>query len=167
MQPSIRQGHYLLSLADPILAGLGDLHLALEPEPGAKTAGWIIGHLAVTADFARRLCGRSPMCPAEWRALFNPGTQPSHDPSAYPPMATLCDALRRTHADLLNAGTVAGPELLAAANPYAPGRDAFPTAGDFAAYIMSSHLAYHLGQLVAWRAAAGIGRLPRPDELAA
>jgi len=49
----------------------------------------------------------------------------------------------------------------------APARPDFPTAGDFVAYLLSSHLAYHLGQLVAWRAAAGLGRLSRPDALAA
>ena len=31
---------------------LDDSHLALEPRPGLKTAGWLIGHLATTGDFA-------------------------------------------------------------------------------------------------------------------
>ena len=53
------------------------------------------------------------------------------------------------------------------ANPFAPARTAFPTAGDFVAYLLTGHLAYHLGQLVAWRATAGLGRLQRPDALAA
>jgi len=33
--------------------------------------------------------------------------------------------------------------------------------------LLTGHLAYHLGQLVAWRAGAGLGRLHRPDALAA
>jgi hypothetical protein len=32
----------------------------------------------------------------------------------------------------------------------------FPTFGHFATYIMTGHLGYHLGQLSAWRAAAGM-----------
>jgi hypothetical protein len=167
MNASMVQGRYLLSLANAVLAGLEDAHLGLEPVSGVKTAGWIIGHLAVTADFARHLCGRPPICPADWPALFNPGTQPSHDATRYPAMTTLCDVFQRSYADLMEAASEADPGALAAENPYVPARAAFPMAGDFVAYLVSSHLAYHLGQLVAWRAAAGMGRLSRPDALAA
>jgi hypothetical protein len=52
-------------------------------------------------------------------------------------------------------------------NPYAPARAGFPTARVFLGYLISGHLAYHLGQLVAWRSAAGLGRLVRTDALAA
>ena len=167
MNASIAQCRYLLSLAEPILAGLDDSHRALEPQAGSKTAGWLVGHLVVSGDFARRLCGRPPLCPGAWRPLFNPGSQPSGEPNTYPSMATLCDTFRRVHADLCVAAQEAAPSALAAVNPFAPARADFPTAGDFLAYLLSSHLAYHLGQLVAWRAAAGLGRLQRPDALAA
>jgi hypothetical protein len=167
MNPSVAQCRYLLSLADPILAGLTDSHLALEPQLGAKTAGWLIGHLAITGDFARRLCGRSAICPVDWRTKFNPGSRPSTDPSEYPTMNALSEAFRAVYVDLCAAFPEANSQTLAAENPYPPAQAAFPTAGDFVAYLMSSHLAYHLGQLVAWRAAAGLGRLQRPETLAA
>jgi hypothetical protein len=157
----------MLSLAEPIFAGLDDSHLALEPEPGAKTAGWLIGHLAVSGDFARGLLGRPALCPSEWPALFNPGSQPSRDPGVYPPMTTLVEVFRSVHADLLRTARDADPSMLAAAHPFGPARPQFPTAGDFIAYLLASHLAYHLGQLVAWRAATGLGPLRRPDRLAA
>jgi hypothetical protein len=153
MKASILQSKHLLRLAEPTLTGLDDTHLAVEPEPGMKTAGWIIGHLAVTADFARHLCGRPAICPAAWRSAFNPGTRPSHDEAEYPPMSQLCDAFWRVYNDLLVAAGEADRAALAAENPYTPARDRFPLAGDFVAYLMSSHLAYHLGQLVALRAA--------------
>jgi hypothetical protein len=167
MDSSAAQCRYLLSLAEPILAGLENTHLALEPQPGTKTAGWLIGHLAVTGDFARRLCGRSPICPKEWRGQFNPGTQPSRQQADYPPMVELCNAFRAVYSDLGEAATRAEPANLLTENPYAPARSAFPTSGDFVAYLLAGHLAYHLGQLVGWRAAAGLGRLNRPDTLAA
>lgn len=167
MRSSIAQNRYLLALAEPSLVGLQDVHLALEPEPGTKTAGWIIGHLAVSADFGRHLCGLPAICPVVWRSEFNPGTQPSHDVSRYPSMAELCETFWRVHNDLLIAASSADVAALAAENPYAPAREAFPLAGDFVAYLLSSHLAYHLGQLVAWRAAAGMGRLRRSNALAA
>lgn len=158
---------YLLSLAEPILTGLKDAHLALEPQPGAKTAGWLVGHLAVTGDFGRHLCGRSFLCPTHWRARFNPGTQPSTEQSEYPVMAELCSAFRAVYYDLCDAALNAEPATLSAANTYAPARSAFPSAGEFVGYLLSPHLAYHLGQLVTWRALAGFGRLPKPDTIAA
>lgn len=167
MKSSAAQCRHLLSQADPILAGLEDAHLALEPQAGVKTAGWIIGHLAVSGDFGRRLCGRPPMCPKEWRVRFNPGSQPSVVETDYPRMKELCAAFREVYSDLSVAALDASADQLAAENPYAPARGAFPTAGDFVAYQLAGHLGYHLGQLVAWRAAAGLGRLNRPETLAA
>ncbi|HVD60289.1 MAG TPA: hypothetical protein VNC11_05395, partial [Gemmatimonadaceae bacterium] len=68
------QCRHLLSLAEPMLDGLRDEHTTLEPTPGNKTAGWILGHLCITGDFGRRLCGRQPINPKEWRDTFRPGT---------------------------------------------------------------------------------------------
>src|SRR5437867_10643007 len=167
MQAAVEASTYLLALAEPILTQLDDSHCALEPMPGAKTAGWLIGHLAVSGDFARRLYGRPPLCPADWRTAFNPGSQPSREANDYPPMTTLRDTFREVYSDLCAAASEADPPSLTSINPYAPARTAFPTTGDFVAYLLTGHLAYHLGQLVAWRAAAGLGRLHRPDALAA
>ena len=167
MEPMISQCRYLLALAEPILAGLDDSHRALEPQIGTKTAGWLIGHLAVSGDFARRLCRQPPLCPVQWRSLFNPGTQPSHEPSDYPRMSSLCEALPLVYSDLCDHVSDVDRHLLASENPFAPARAAFPTSGEFVAYVMTGHLGYHLGQLVAWRAAAGLGRLRRPDKFAA
>lgn len=163
MKPDIAQCAHLLAHADTILAGLDDTHLALEPQAGAKTAGWLIGHLAVTGDFGRRLCGRPPICPAEWRPLFNPGSSPSTQEEDYPRMTTLCEAFRSVYGDLCNRAMGFDDAVMAKENPYAPVRAAFPTSGDFVSYLATGHLGYHLGQLVAWRAAAGLGRLQRSD----
>jgi hypothetical protein len=161
------QCRYLLTLADRMLVTLDDSHRALEPNPGTKTAGWLVGHLAVTGDFARRLCGRAPLCPPAWRPLFNPGSHPSHDASQYPAMSELCDALRAVYADLASAFGAATPEVLGAVNPYAPARDGFPTSGVFVQYMMTGHFGWHLGQLKAWTAAAGVGRVDQAGTVAA
>jgi len=167
MQATVESSKYLLALSEPILAQLDDTHRALEPRPGAKTAGWLVGHLAVSGDFARRLCGRPPLCPASWRATFAPGSQPSVEPGDYAPMATLKSVFFAVYRDLCGAALAATPEALTAPNPYTPASTPFPSVRDFVAYLMTAHLAYHLGQLTGWRAAAGLGRIHRPDSLAA
>ena len=156
MEIIVAQCRYLVTQAEPTLNGLDDSHLAYEPQPGTKTAGWLLGHIAVTGDGGRRLCGgKSSLCPVEWRSAFGQGSNPSRNQSDYPSMATLTASVRTVYADLCELALVADPSVLAAANPYQPARPVFPTVQDFVVWMMSGHLGYHLGQLFAWRAAAG------------
>jgi hypothetical protein len=163
VQDAIRLSIFMVSQARPILQGLGDEHRALEPMPGMKTAGWLIGHLAFTGDYARRLCGRPPLCNDSWTRRFAPGTQPSHDANAYPPMAELVATFGSVYADLIAAASEAPRHTLSAPNPYSAARERFPTIRDFLYYLMTAHLSYHLGQLYCWRAAAGVGVAPGGD----
>jgi len=161
MDAHAAQCRHLLGRSHSILAGLNDSHRAVEPKPGTKTAGWLIGHLAVTGDFARRLCGRAPLCPPQWAAAFYPGTVPSTTASDYPPMESLRATFRSVYEDLCLTVCDVPADRLGAPNPYEPARGGFPTAGSFVAYLLTGHLGYHLGQLVAWRAAAGLEPIGR------
>lgn len=163
MHDSVMQCRFLMREMEKIVSDLSDAHRALQPRPGAKTAGWLIGHIAVTGDFGRRLCGRTPLCPKEWRALFNPGSQPSANAEAYPSMELLCRTAQGVYIDLCDAVANADPASLAIENPYAPARADMPTADIFVRYLMSGHLAYHLGQLTEWRGAAGLSPRPQID----
>ena len=154
MEAAAAQGAFLLSQYQRWLIGLADVHRGLEPAPGVKTAGWLVGHLVVTGDFARKLCGLPPLAPKEWRPLFSPGTTPSLDASAYPPMHDLVAAFQAVYRDLIAAAPSAPADTLALPNPYEPARGAFPTAGSFVTYLLTGHLGFHLGQLSIWRAAA-------------
>jgi hypothetical protein len=154
MQAAATQCVFLLSQYERWLTGLADVHRGLEPTPGVKTAGWLVGHLVITGDFARKLCGRPPLVPKEWRPLFSPGTTPGGDVGAYPPMQDLVTAFHTVYRDLIAGAPAASLETLAQPNPYEPARGAFPTAGSFVVYILTGHLGYHLGQLSIWRAAA-------------
>ena len=154
MQAAAAQSVFLLATYAPWYRDLADRHCAHQPTPGAKTAGWLIGHLVVTGDYARRLCGLPPLAPKEWRPLFAPGSLPGTDPAGYPPMAQLLACMSAVYADLAARAPGASAEALEAPNPFAPARDAFPTAGAFVAYLLTGHLGYHLGQLAIWRAVA-------------
>jgi hypothetical protein len=153
----VGQCRFYIDSAERMFDGLRDEHSYLEPVPGNKTAGWILGHLCITGDFARRLCGRKGICPVEWRTMFRPGTSSGTDAAAYPPMADLCRMFREVYSDLCEAIMKADDATLTAANPIETARAAFPTAREFVPYIMTGHLGYHLGQLGDWRRAAGLG----------
>ena len=156
------QGKFIFGQGKGWMTDLTDDHLALEPIAGTKTAGWLVGHLSVTGDFGRRICGLAPMCPKEWRTLFNPGTFPSLDRSVYPPMADLREMAVGVYKDFFASAPNAPDETLALPNPYTLAIGAFATAGDFAAYLMTGHLAHHLGQLGSWHAAAGLRKSGAP-----
>ena len=166
MQAIVVQCRFLMREMEMIVSGLGDDHRALQPRPGAKTAGWLIGHIAVTGDFGRRLCGRTPLCPKEWRALFNPGSHPSVNADEYPSMEMLCRTAQDVYRDLCDAALAADPASLAVETPYVPVRAAMPTADIFVRYLMTGHVAYHLGQLTEWRAAAGLAPRNQADSAA-
>ena len=150
---------HLIAYGEPSIADLTDEHLALCPAPGAKTAGWILGHLAVSGDYVRRKCGCTPMTPKEWGPRYAPGTQPAIDRAQYPSMNELRDAVRNIYKDLAVIGPSIPNEVLAAPTSLSYVRDAFPVFGDFVCHIMTGHLGYHLGQLVEWRSAVGL-RIP-------
>lgn len=156
LAPFAAQGRFIFSQGKRWMANLTDDHRALQPMAGMKTAGWLVGHLAVTGDFGRRICGLTPICSKEWRALFNPGTFSSLEASVYPPMPVLLEACVSVYRDFFANAPDAASDVLAMANPYTPAITAFPTSGDFAAYLMTGHLGHHLGQLSSWQAAAGL-----------
>ena len=74
-------------------------------------------------------------------------------------MAEMIAKLREVYTDLCDAALTVDPALLAVENPFVPGRRAYPTAGDFIPHMLAAHFGYHTGQLVGWRAAAGLGRI--------
>lgn len=158
MKIIVDQSRYMLWFAGPMLEGLNDSHLALEPVRGNKSAGWILGHLAVSGDFARRVLGRTPICPKEWRATFSPGTQASDTEAArYPKMEEVVRAFLDVYKDLPDALMTADDAVLDGPNPFEPARPGFPTTREFILWMLSGHLAYHIAQLGDWRRAAGLG----------
>jgi hypothetical protein len=78
-------------------------------------------------------------------------------------MELLCRTARDVYRDLCDAAATADPASLAVETPYAPVRADMPTADIFVRYLMTGHLAYHLGQLTEWRAAAGLAPRPHAD----
>ena len=69
-------------------------------------------------------------------------------------MQELVGTFRSVYGDLIANAPSVPAETLSAENPLERARDRFPTAGEFAEYLLTGHLGYHLGQLSMWRAAA-------------
>ena len=166
MEAAARTCTHLLGVARGLVADLGDADAAAPAAPTGKTPGWLLGHLSVSGDFVRRKFGAAPLTPKDWGPKFGPGTQPSHSPPDYPPMTELRAVFDGVYADLALIAPAISVDALSGPSPFANvsvapelalARDAFPTLGAFASWIMTGHFAYHLGQLSGWKEARRAG----------
>lgn len=139
-----------------LVADLADADLADQPTPGATHPAWVLGHLAIAADFALALLGAAATSPPEWRALFGPGSPVLADRAAYPSKAELVAAVEAGQDRLLAAARAAPPELLSRPQPGPFYREDFATVGELVAHLMTTHASLHLGQIAAWRRARGL-----------
>ncbi|MGQ0627976.1 MAG: DinB family protein [Phycisphaerales bacterium] len=139
---------YLKAMVPQIPSG----SIAVPVCPGGVTPGWIIGHLCVSADGAAQLLGGTKTCPADWGARFGPGTEPSTDPAAYPPLEQLLSVYERAHGAVLAAAERVSRETLATMHsiPFFANTP-IKTVGEAAALLMTVHEGIHLGQLTVWR----------------
>ena len=118
---------------------------------------WSLGHLVVAADHVGQALGLSSDLPAGWEDKFGPGGTPSPDRALYPGKDDLLRVMEQQHARVAQALSDADAAALAQPLANEKMRAHFPTVGDFAIFLMTSHEMDHLGQIAAWRRAMGLG----------
>ena len=145
------QRHYLSMLVDDI----PDEKMTAQPGVVNHPA-WQLGHLTFVADrFAKTLGGTSTL-DATWEARFGQNTVPNPDRAASPSKAELIRMLDDRRNAAAKAYLAASLEDLAKPNPIARLAKVLPTIGHLAIFGLISHESQHLGQLAAWRRAAGM-----------
>jgi len=116
---------------------------------------WTLTHLCVASDFSLQATGEASKIPQEWFALTGPGSVPVLDRGVYPSLHEALATLTSLH-EKVSAALAAkpmsfydepSPELL---------RAFLPTNGQLVTFMLCSHEPNHLGQLLAWRRAAGL-----------
>lgn len=139
-----------------LTADLTDADMTHVPVPGMNPPGWLLAHLALSADMAAKVVGAETSCPADWVPWFGPHSTPLAEGAPTPRKNELLSLIETTYARVnsaLEKGVAA--DKLAAPNPIEFIRGVLPTAGDLLAHLLTTHVATHLGQLSAWRRAAG------------
>jgi DinB superfamily len=147
---------FLLGYEQKLLADLPDEAMRTPVTPQGHPPSWIVGHLAVVADFGLGMLGRPALCPKAWMVMFGPGSKPAEHLNRHPPKAELVAALERGHEHFSAAAKDADPAKLAGPSPFEPLRHALPTAGDLLAHLLTSHEAGHVAQLSACRRGRGL-----------
>lgn len=136
---------------------LTEADMGERPAPGTNPPRWILGHMAISADYGLKTLGQPTNCPKEWHAAFGPDfalrgprldLKPSRD--------ELLTKLFAGYEALIAAANSANADTLAKANGQEFFRDTpIQTIGDAVSHLMTTHLALHSGQLSYWRRCTG------------
>lgn len=156
LESSLKINRFLLGYCRMLVDDIPDERFAEQPLPDVNHPAWILGHLAYSADSAVALLGGQKSLSAEWIAKFGPKSKLSAARAEYPSKEELLLALERTFEETRRLAAVAGPEQLAAAHANRAFAEAMPQVGDLCAFLLTSHLGVHLGQLSAWRRMIGL-----------
>ncbi len=146
-----------LNSAESLVKDLSPEQMVQQPNGVINHAAWSLGHLAVVSNSLAKTLGLESTLPEGWGAPFATGGVPSADQSAYPSKDEIVDALKAQHVRVTEAIKNVDPATLAQPHPNEKMRGHFPTVGDYAIFLMTSHEAGHIGQLAAWRRALGLG----------
>ena len=141
-----------------VAADLDESAMTVAPFEGANPPVWILGHLAVSTDFAARMLGQPAACPRKWHVQFAPGSKSSELPDPLPTKEELMTVIETGARRVAEAAASAPPEL--ANQPHAVEilkSTNLKTNGDVLAHLMCTHMAFHIAQLSACRRKTGKG----------
>ncbi len=141
-----------------LVADLDESLMNVAPFSGANPPVWILGHLAISTDYAGRILGLHRACPKQWHAMFAPGTNPAALETPLPSKSELVEAFENGCRRVIEAMPDAKSEVLDA--PHAIEllkTTVLKTNGDVLAHLMTTHESFHLAQLSACRRKAGNG----------
>ena len=156
LDSAIRVNLFLMQYCRMLLADIPDERMAEQPVAGVNHPGWILGHLALTADGALEKLGGQKALPADWATLFAPGSKPSAVRSIYPSKDELLRAVEQSYQQLRQRAATANPEQLARPTTNPRAKETLPTLKELLAFLLSGHVGVHLGQLSSWRRMIGL-----------
>ncbi len=129
----------------------------VQPGPwGGNHAMWIAGHITVVEGRLQKILHGTPNPVEHWKPLFDWGTEPKSDPSAYPPFEEVLQTFRRLREqtiaflDEVGDGGLDRPTK----KPIPGFGPAFETVGP-AVMVIACHQVGHIGGATVARRASG------------
>ncbi|HET8998133.1 MAG TPA: DinB family protein [bacterium] len=139
-----------------VLESMKDAPL-VQPGPfGGNHAMWILGHVTIAEGRLHKILFGSPNPVEHWKPLFDWGSEPTTDSSAYPPFDEVLQTYRRLRSKTLAFLDEIGDEGLDQPTKVAPPglEAAFATVGK-AVMSIAMHQIFHNGEAAAARRASG------------
>ncbi|MEM9082663.1 MAG: DinB family protein [Planctomycetota bacterium] len=120
---------------------------------------WTLGHLASSNNFILAMLGKEGAGEIpDAQAKYGNGSLPTDNPSDYLSKDELWAAYDKSFEAASAALAETTDEQMANENPVESVREFFPTVGFGVAYMTMAHQMDHLGQLRAWKRAAGLAK---------
>ncbi|HXY33631.1 MAG TPA: DinB family protein [Planctomycetaceae bacterium] len=153
----LRLNGLMHGLLQKLLADIDEPRLQHPLCEGGNSPAWILAHLAIVNDFCLRNLGeKQPSAPTEWHKRFRPGAVPKDDPAPLPTKAELAEVLESGRRRIVEAAAKADPEKMNQPQTSDFFKDSpVKTVGDVVAHLLTTHFAFHLGQISAWRRIEG------------
>lgn len=150
-----------LDRGQTLVRDLSAEQMVRQPHGVVNHPAWTLGHLAQASNQLAVALGLESTFPAAWKEAFRTGATPNSDVAAYPAKDALLAEFAAQHERVSNVFEAAEPTALDATlareHPNERTRQRFPTVGDYAIFLITSHEGSHLGQIAAWRRAMGLG----------
>ncbi len=150
----------LCDYAQQLVGGITDSDMIAQPVPGVvmNHPAWILSHLAAYAPVVSAILKNEPAIdPLDHP--FGRNSEPLDDAGVYLPKDKLIAHYLRVHEEALDAFRAVSMHRLAEMTPIERWQGRFPTIASLPEQFFVKHHATHLGQLSAFRRAAGLGRV--------
>jgi hypothetical protein len=152
----LRSYGFMNGLLQKLVADVDETRFQKPLCEGGNSPAWILSHLAVVNDYALRNLGEGRIAPAEWHKRFRPGASPKDDPAPLPSKAEVLQTLEAGRRRIFEAAAKADPEKMNQPQTSEILKDTpLKTIGDVMDHLLTTHFAFHVGQISAWRRLEG------------
>lgn len=154
-ETEITLNRFLLEYFDKIVADIPQDRLAERPAGNGHPPVWLLGHLALCAEFGLKIFG-TPIEHPQWMEIFGPGSSDDVPNAEQYHKEDFVAIIRQGYPRLNEAAKHAHPEAMN--QPHGFGlleNTPIETIGEMVAHLMTTHFAIHLAQLSGWRRASG------------
>ncbi|QDT65889.1 DinB family protein [Calycomorphotria hydatis] len=142
-------------LINRLMEDVDDREIDEQPMAGINTPRWILGHIAVTIDYTLITLGEPGRMPEQWFVDFGPGSVPGKHSDNAPEKTELLEAINAGHEEVKKVVVSAPSEKFEEKRTEGFFVEQLPTVGDMVTFLMTTHEAFHIGQLSAWRRMSG------------
>ncbi|MEQ8353139.1 MAG: DinB family protein [Leptospiraceae bacterium] len=145
----------IIEYGSKLVADLSDEQMILQPEANMNHPAWILSHLNLYLPVMQHLM-KGEEFPDPRDHTFGMKSKPETNPSLYAGRKELASEFKEGNEGAARLLQTLGEEALKQPVRLQRWQESMPISGMALGYIMLAHQGIHLGQLSAWRRAAGL-----------
>ena len=146
----------LIGFAEMLLSDVDPAKYADRFGTSINHPAFILGHTAYYAGYAMKMLGGQVEFRPDEEQLYSIDAECQDDASLYPPMDEALKHFRERYDAVATFVAACDDAALQRPNEDGPFKSTYQTVGEVAGFMIVGHTAFHLGQLSAWRRAAGM-----------